>query len=70
MALIDIFVFAAGFVAAWYGKDKIQKWWQGAAAFASNLESKASSVRAAVETVKAAATAPAAQPPANTGNTK
>lgn len=49
MAVVDIFVFAAGFAACWYGKDVVQKWYQGAEAFAKNLESKAAAVKAAVK---------------------
>lgn len=49
MALIDIVVFAAGFAACWYGKDMLVKWWQGAAAFATNLEAKAAAIKAAVK---------------------
>lgn len=49
MALIDIFVFAAGGAAGWFGKDTLTKWWQGAAAFATNLEAKAAAIKAAVK---------------------
>lgn len=50
MALIDIVVFAAGFAACWYGKDTVQKWWQGASTFAANLEAKAAAIKSAVST--------------------
>lgn len=50
MAIVDIFVFAAGFAAAWYGKDSIQKWYQGAATFATSLEAKAAAIKSAVST--------------------
>lgn len=49
MAVIDIVVFAAGFAACWYGKDTVLKWWQGASAFAANLESKAAAIKAAIK---------------------
>lgn len=50
MAIIDIFVFAAGFAACWFGKDTLQKWWQGAEAFAKNLQTKADAIKSAVST--------------------
>lgn len=50
MAVIDVFVFIAGFAAAWYGKDAILKWWKGADAFAKSLEAKATAIKSAVST--------------------
>lgn len=55
-ALIDIPVFAAGFAAAWYGKDSLQKWWQGAEAFAVNLKAEAAGIEAKAAAIKSAVT--------------
>jgi hypothetical protein len=46
--LFDIIVFAAGFVACWFGKDPITKAIVGAENFAKALETKAAAVKAAV----------------------
>jgi hypothetical protein len=50
MAVIDIFVFAAGFAACWFGKDWLLKKWQGAETYAKNLEAKANAIKGAVAT--------------------
>lgn len=47
--MIDILVFAAGFAACWFGKDMLVKWWQGAEAFAKNLQAKADAIKAAIK---------------------
>ena len=47
-AVIDLFWFAGGFAACWYGKDLVVKWWTGAAAFAASLEAKAAAIKAAL----------------------
>ena len=44
MAIIDIFVFAAGMAAGWYGKDPLTKWWKGAEKFAQDLKAKAEAI--------------------------
>jgi hypothetical protein len=49
MAIIDLFVFAAGFAACWYGKDWLISKWKGAEAFAASLEAKANAIKSAVK---------------------
>ena len=38
--------FAGGFAACWFARDKFVAWWQGAAAYAANLEAKAAALKA------------------------
>lgn len=49
MAIIDIFVFVAGFAACWYGKDWFVKKWKGAETFAADLKAKADAISSAVK---------------------
>jgi hypothetical protein len=49
MAIIDLFVFAAGFAACWFGKDTLTKWYLGAEAFAKSVEAKAAAAKAAIQ---------------------
>ena len=49
MAIIDVFVFAAGFAACWYGKDMLTKWFVGAEAFAASAKAKADAALSAVK---------------------
>jgi hypothetical protein len=44
----DLVVFAAGFAACWFSKDKIAQAVSGAEAYAKALESKAAVLRAAL----------------------
>jgi hypothetical protein len=44
----DLAIFAAGFTACWFAKDKIAQAVSGAEAYAKTLESKAAALRAAL----------------------
>lgn len=40
--------FVGGGALAWFGKDKLMAWYQGADAFAKSLEAKAAKIKAAL----------------------
>jgi len=44
----DVFVFAAGFAASWYAKDKLTQMVTGTDAFIKKLETKAAALKAAL----------------------
>ena len=46
--LLDLVMFAAGFAACWFSKDRVAQAVSGTEAYAKALESKAAAVRAAL----------------------
>ncbi len=47
-SIFDNIVFAAGFTACWFSKDKIKVWVMGAETFISTLEDKARALKAKI----------------------